>query len=119
MKLITRITSYLLICLFITACGASKFMLDRGKQSYEVQNYRQAFIRLKPVAQSGNAKAQYAIAYMYYYGQGVVENRPFAIKWMRKAAEQGNIDAIKSIALIKQLPKSKYQPSKNSNKVPL
>ncbi len=119
MKLIARIILSIFISILLTACGGSNFMLDRGKQSYEVQNYRQAFIRLKPVANSGNPKAQYALAYMYYYGQGVVENRPLAIKWMKQAADQGDIDAIKALAIIRKIPNSQYQPSTNPKKIPL
>jgi len=75
-------------------------MLERGETSYKRQDYRQAFIRLEPVAKAGNMDAQYAIGYMYYYGQGVVEDRTKALGWMKKAAEQGNSDAIKALSML-------------------
>tara|TARA_B110000879_G_scaffold177914_1_gene232760 strand:- start:611 stop:913 length:303 start_codon:yes stop_codon:yes gene_type:complete len=95
-----------IIALFITAllsgCGASNFMLERGQASYERQDYRQAFLRLEPVAKAGNMDAQYAIAYMYYNGQGVVENSQQARNWMQRAADQGQMDAIKALSIIKK-----------------
>lgn len=51
------------------------YNLQEGIKSFKVQNYRHAFIRLRPEAEKGNPDAQYAIGFMYYYGQGVVENR--------------------------------------------
>lgn len=106
-------------CMALTACGNSKFLLDRGIESYQEQNYRQAFIRLKPVAEAGNAEAQYALGFMYYYGQGVIEDRKTAVEWFQKSAMQGNLDAIKSLKLIENLPPSSYLPSTNPKKRPL
>src|SRR5207245_9980584 len=37
----------------------------------------------------GEAKAQYAIGYMHYHGQGVPQNYAEALRWYRKAADQG------------------------------
>ena len=95
-----------ILALFITAlisgCSASNFMLERGQASYERQDYRQAFLRLEPVAKAGNMDAQYAIAYMYYNGQGVVENPQQAQAWMQRAADQGQLDAIKAVSIMKK-----------------
>lgn len=100
MKLVKTIILYGFVALSITGCAASSFMLERGESSYKQQDYRQAFLRLKPVAEAGNKDAQYAVAYMYYYGQGVVENRELAQKWMQRSAEQGNVDAIKAMSIL-------------------
>jgi TPR repeat protein len=85
----------------LSGCGGSKFMLDRGQDSYERQDYRQAFLRLEPAAKAGNKEAQYALAYMYYNGQGVIENQQEAFKWMQLAADQGQTDAIKALSMLK------------------
>ncbi len=95
-------TPLLLLCIMtLTGCGAKNFMLDRGKTAYERQDYRQAFLRLEPVAKAGNMDAQYALGYMYYNGQGVVENQQKSLKWLQLAANQGQVDAIKALLLIK------------------
>jgi len=80
----------LLLC---TAC-ANKVNLQEGITCFRAQQYRQAFIHLKPEAQKGQRDAQYAVGYMYYYGQGVVEDRKKACYWIRKAAVAGQPDAI-------------------------
>ncbi len=64
----------MLCCIYISGC-LSPYNLKEGIRSFQVQDYRQAFIRLKPAAEHGQPDAQYAIGYMYYYGQGVVEDR--------------------------------------------
>ena len=85
----------------LTGCGSSNLMLERGENSYQKQDYRQAFLRLEPVAKAGNKEAQYALGYMYYNGQGVVEDQQQAYKWLQLAAEQGHVDAIKALSMLK------------------
>lgn len=97
-------TSCLSVTIFLVGCAMnqdpSKFA--EGVKSFQVQNYRQAFIRLMPFARSGNPEAQYAIGYMYYYGQGVVENRTKAWYWITSAAKSGSADANKAVHLLKK-----------------
>lgn len=76
--------------------------LKSGINSFRVQDYRQAFLRLKPEAERGQPDAQYAVGYMYYYGQGVVENRKFADYWINKAAEAGQSEALAAKKILKQ-----------------
>lgn len=85
----------------MVGCAGSNFMLERGESSYQRQDYRQAFLRLEPVAKAGNKEAQYALGYMYYNGQGVVEDHQQAYKWLQLAAEQGQVDAIKALSMLK------------------
>ena len=40
-------------------------------------------------AEQGNAEAQYNLAFMYDYGEGVAEDDKQAVYWYTKAAEQG------------------------------
>ena len=113
MSSLVRLFYICIISISATACGGSKFMLDRGKESFQEQNYRQAFIRLEPVANAGNADAQYALAYMYYYGQGVIEDRKIALSWMEKSAAQGQTNALQGLEMMKNSAPSPYAPSKN------
>ena len=41
----------------------------------------------------GEAWAQYNMGYYYYYGEGVKQGYFTAVKWFRKAAEQGDAAA--------------------------
>ncbi len=77
-----------------------------GITYFKSQKYREAFIRLKPVAEKGQPDAEYAVGYMYYYGQGVVEDRAKAWYWITKAARVGQPDAVEAAAILSQ-PKKK------------
>ena len=48
---------------------------------------------LKLAAEQGDAAAQNNLGGMYYYGDGVPQDKPEAAKWTRKAAEQRNVRA--------------------------
>jgi TPR repeat protein len=86
----------------MAACISSAFNLHEGIQSFKMQDYRRAFIRLKPEAAKGQPDAQYAIGYMYYYGQGVVEDRKKAWYWINMAAQAGQPDAIVATKILEQ-----------------
>jgi TPR repeat protein len=54
---------------------------------------------MKPLAEQGDAFAQYNLALIYSKGQGVPQDYAEAAKWYRKAAEQGDADAQYNLAL--------------------
>lgn len=93
-----------LICIIIGLLSActSHFNLEEGIKSFRIQDYRQAFIRLRPAAEKGAPEAQYAVGYMYYYGQGVIENREKAWYWITKAARNGNEDAKNAMNILQK-----------------
>jgi Sel1 repeat len=49
-------------------------------------------------AERGDAKSQFALGAMYYYGNGVPKDYVEAVYWYRKSAEQGNADAQYSLS---------------------
>jgi len=91
---------FIMVCM-LSACFTSKYNLQEGIKSFQIQDFRQAFIRLRPEAEKGSADAQYAIGYMYYYGQGVIEDRRKAWYWITEAAQNGNTDAKKAMNVLK------------------
>ena len=93
---------WLLLCTLLSGCMTGAYNLREGIHSFQVQNYRQAFIRLKPEAEKGQPDAQYAVGYMYYYGQGVVEDRKQAWYWITCAAHSGQPDALAAIRIIQE-----------------
>lgn len=100
-----RVCTILMILFFIpimTACIPSALNLREGIQSFKAQDYRRAFIRLKPEAEKGQPDAQYAVGYMYYYGQGVVEDRKKAWFWINMAANLGQLDAIAAVQILER-----------------
>jgi TPR repeat protein len=103
--------------LIITSGCMNHLNLKEGIESFRSQDYRRAFIRLKPEAERGQRDAQYAVGYMYYYGQGVVEDRAKAYNWIKLAAISGQPDAIKALNLLKKSTKKQHQrPSRSYNR---
>ena len=74
-----------------------------GHRLYEQQRYREAFQLIKPVADDELldpaciGSCQYLIGYLYFYGKGVVRNNAFAQKYFKKAAKNGNREALKYV----------------------
>lgn len=101
MRPIVKPIAVLFLLYLLVAC-AGAFNLREGIESFRAQDYRKAFIRLKPEAEKGQPDAQYAVGYMYYYGQGVVENRKKAWFWINTAAHLGQRDALEAVKLLKQ-----------------
>ena len=64
--------------------------LASGIAAFEAKEFAKAFKFLSPLAETGNAQAQYRLAIMYQNGLGHVRNDMMALKWMRAAAEQGD-----------------------------
>jgi TPR repeat protein len=61
-----------------------------GVNAFLAHKYKLAMARLKPVAESGSAKAQSYVGYMYNSGRGVERNYTEAIRWFLMAAEQSD-----------------------------
>ncbi len=59
--------------------------------AYNKGDFKTAFNEIKPLAEQGNASAQYNLALMYDNGKGVLKDYKEAVKWYRKAAEQGTL----------------------------
>ncbi len=91
-----------IVPVFLSGCVTSGYNLKEGIHSFQVQDYRQAFIRLKPEAEKGQPDAEYAVGYMYYYGQGVVEDRRKAWYWITAAANAGQTDAKQAMKVLRR-----------------
>lgn len=66
---------------------------EQGIAAYTQGDYHTAFELWKPLAEQGDAKAQYNLAKMYDQGKGVKQDYQQAAKWSQKAAEQGYAEA--------------------------
>lgn len=70
--------------------------LDNGETDEEAQDAKSDGIEvaaLRKTAKAGDADAQFSLADMYYYGDGIRKNYAKAFSWYQKAAEAGNVDA--------------------------
>jgi TPR repeat protein len=63
--------------------------LASGISAFEAKYFADASKILSPLADQGNAEAQYRMAIMAQNGLGMVENELMAFKYMRSAAESG------------------------------
>jgi TPR repeat protein len=66
---------------------------QEATKAFARKEYAAAMNLLRPLAEKGNALAQYKIAVMHKMGLGVAKNPKEARKWGRLAAKQGNADA--------------------------
>lgn len=80
----------------------ANFHLEKGKVSFLAQKYQSAYHELIIPANEGNATAQYAVGYMYYYGKGVKKNKALGVQWIQKSAAQGYQTARQALQLIQK-----------------
>ncbi len=73
---------------------AAKPGVERGLANFNRSNYSSAMEELKPFAEKGDARAQYALGVMYEYGDPWVrQDKALALKWIQLAFNQNNADA--------------------------
>jgi TPR repeat protein len=71
-----------------------------GLLAYHRGDHSVAMEIWRPLAERGDAAAQYMVGYLYAQGEGVVSNSGKAVKWYRKAADQGDPDAQLNLGLM-------------------
>jgi TPR repeat protein len=64
-----------------------------GLDAYKRGDYAIALNNWLPLAEQGDASAQYLLGLLYHDGKGVPQDYAQARDWYRKAAEQGNASA--------------------------
>jgi TPR repeat protein len=72
------------------AGGAVAGPFEDAQAAHSRRDYATALRLWRPLADQGNAEAQYALGFMYDGGQGVPKNYARAAKWWRLAADQGH-----------------------------
>jgi hypothetical protein len=79
----------LLILLLGLVAPATAAELDDAVAAAHRGDYATALRELSPLAEKGDARAQFDVGFMHAYGWGVPRNAAEAIAWYRKAADQG------------------------------
>ncbi len=74
--------------------------INAGVTAYKWGAYGIALSEWRPLAEQGNAKAQYNLGVMYRNGHGVPQDYAEAMGWWRKAAEQGNAGAQNNLGVM-------------------
>jgi len=75
------------------AFAAAADTLDDAETAYNRGDYETAIRLWRPLADQGNAGAQFNLGYMYANGKGVTDYDAEAVKLYRKAADQGDAAA--------------------------
>jgi TPR repeat protein len=74
--------------------------LEDGLAVYDHGDYATALPLLRPLAQQGDARAQFDLGSMYDLGNGVPQDFKEAMKWYRLAAAQGDSQAQTNLGLM-------------------
>ena len=97
-------------CLVLMPCAAVAGPFEDGQAAFDREDYATAMRLWRPLAEHGNAKAQYRLAMMYSGAQGVPEDLNERVKWLRRAAEQGHAEAPEALGRIYRYSTGKYFP---------
>ena len=95
------LTSILYLAFTINAATASS--LDDAVEAMRTGNFAEAYCIMRPLADGGDADAQYNIGWMYLNGYGLRVNDSLALDWWEKASRQGHTDANFSIGMLYSL----------------
>ena len=87
---LVRFIPILLGWAFIASADAG---FDEAATAFSAGNYSEAITTLRPLANHGDARSQYAMGVMSEKGFGMPVNLRQAADWYQKAAKQGNADA--------------------------
>ncbi|MHB8090140.1 MAG: tetratricopeptide repeat protein [Syntrophales bacterium] len=87
-----RFTGFILM-VFIAAIiggigGCAGAHYQKGIKNYRPEDAAAAVRELRPLAERGNADAQFNLGSLYYQGWGLPQDYQEAVHWFRKAAEQ-------------------------------
>jgi len=89
-KPLTFLLSLTFLFLFSGSSAVFADDLQDGLDAYERKDYKTAHKLLLPLAEQGDANAQFMLGGFYTQGQGVTQDFKEAVKWFRLAAEQGD-----------------------------
>ena len=92
-KAVIRLPRAASLVLVLATSMAAAQDFDAGLVAYGSGDFATALRELTPLAEQGDAKAQFFLGNMYSIGQGVPQDHAEAVKWFRLAAEQGLAEA--------------------------
>ena len=94
LKSVARVTGCVLIAALVLVGHVPPILagaveVEAGIDAIKRKDYEAAYKILRPEAEAGNARAQFAIGQMYVQGYFVAKSDETGIKWYRRAAAQG------------------------------
>ena len=96
-----RLLTTLVILTGLLGSGGAVWAQDfnKGLKAAQSGDFATALKEWKPLAEQGDADAQFNLGLMYGNGWGVPQDYAEALKWYRKAAEQGDAKAQSNLGL--------------------
>lgn len=88
----------ILMCIYLMLtleASAQQYDLKRAKSAIDKGEYTEGAKILRPLADGGNAEAQYLAAWLFFWGKGVIPSDEQGVKYATMAAEQGNMNAVR------------------------
>jgi len=102
---------YLIALSFLVSTAISNNVaavgLDDAVEAMRAGDFAEAYCIIRPLAEHGDADAQYNIGWMYLNGYGLRVNDSLALDWWQRASKQGHIDASFSIGMLYSLGEGK------------
>lgn len=75
----------------LSACAED---YDAGRDAFNAGDHETAYKIMRPLAEQGDARAQYRLGWLYRYGRGVDRRYTEAVRLYKLAAEQDNVPAM-------------------------
>lgn len=100
MKYAAWIVALSLSCAGCATSPATQSELAQGKRLFDGGYYKRAMTQLLPLAANGNAEAEYAVGYLYYYGYGTTQDTDSGYFWIKRSADQHFQPAVDALTMI-------------------
>jgi TPR repeat protein len=76
--------------LLLASAVFAQSLFDKGANAYKRGDYETSLAVFRPLAESGDAKAQSILGLMYSYGEGVSVDYRESARWYKRAADQNS-----------------------------
>lgn len=110
---LTRLLLFALLATFNYG-NANAQNIEDAVEAMRSGNFAIAYCIMRPIAEQGDADAQYNLGWMYVNGYGLRVNDSLALDWWKKASRQGHVDASFSIAMLYSLGEGEVRKDTNA-----
>ena len=88
------------LALSLSGMPAARADFEAGMRAANLRDYAGALRAWRPLAEAGEARAQYHLGMLYEEGRGVGRDYTTAARWYRAAAGQGHAQAQNALAIL-------------------
>lgn len=85
----------------VTLAAPTRADFQTGVDAYQKGDYEAALDAWRPLAEAGEAEAQFYLGTLYYHGEGVPQSTADAARWYRRAADQGHAAAQHNLGVMR------------------